>query len=140
MAYDSFRRRMVLFGGNRVLFGKDPTVETFLDDTWEWDGRHWSQIATLGPPPRAKATMAFDRGKAMGDTWEYDGQTWMRVSITGPAPRNHTAMTYDANRKRIILFGGHDGDHVFGDIWEWDVNKWFERAAVDVQKRVDNDH
>lgn len=44
LAYDSQRRRVVLFGGTQNDLGS-------LDDTWEWDGFVWAQIATPSPPP-----------------------------------------------------------------------------------------
>ena len=50
MTYDSLRRRVVLFGRNRVLFGRNPEENKYLDDTWEWDGRRWMQIKVPGPP------------------------------------------------------------------------------------------
>src|SRR5262245_49147939 len=67
MTYDTIRRRVVLFGGNRVLFGRNPKENNYLDDTWEWDGRKWTEMKVAGPPPRAEAAMAFDehRGRAV---------------------------------------------------------------------------
>src|SRR5918994_1538969 len=59
MAYDSVRRKVVLFGGNRVLFGRNPGEVKFLNDTWEWDGRRWTEIKVAGPSPRAEAAIAF---------------------------------------------------------------------------------
>src|SRR5207253_3880650 len=45
MAYDAARQRVVLFGGaERIVFAKP------LDDTWEWDGRTWSQISAGTSP------------------------------------------------------------------------------------------
>jgi hypothetical protein len=105
MTYDSVRKRVVLFGGNRVLFGRTQQDNEYLNDTWEWDGRKWTEIKVAGPPPRAEAVMAFDRerGRAVlfgghcmseksrnrwGDTWEWDGTKWMQITITGPSPRN----------------------------------------------------
>lgn len=37
-----------------------------------------------------------------------------------PSARKHTAVVFDSRRRRLVLFGGHDGDRVFGDLWEWD--------------------
>ena len=41
-AYDSNRRRVVLFGGSRNQPG------TFFGDTWEWDGSYWTQMDDIG--------------------------------------------------------------------------------------------
>ncbi len=67
MAYDSARGVTVLFGGLRY-----PNV---FDDTWEWDGTTWTQLAIPGPPPRQRHGMAYDTARGVtvffrGDTWE----------------------------------------------------------------------
>lgn len=36
MAYDAARSKIVLHGGS--------DGQKILDDTWEWDGKHWTQI------------------------------------------------------------------------------------------------
>ncbi len=41
VAYDQKRERTVLFGGN--------DASTELRDTWEWDGRYWTQVSDIGP-------------------------------------------------------------------------------------------
>src|SRR6478609_11171120 len=45
MAYDSVRSRTVLFGG--TLFAGDLGGD--INDTWEWNGEFWTQIADIGP-------------------------------------------------------------------------------------------
>jgi hypothetical protein len=42
-SHDSDRGENVLFGG-QVTGG-------FLNDTWEWDGTEWTQVADTGPSP-----------------------------------------------------------------------------------------
>jgi hypothetical protein len=66
-------KTMLLFGG------KNDT--TFFKNTWEWDGKHWTQRQDIGPAARAYAAMAYDstRQRAVlfggagsglfGDTW-----------------------------------------------------------------------
>ena len=112
-----------MFGGNRVLFGKGDESDTFLADTWRFKDGHWTSTAAKGPPPRAEASMAYDRDRGrmvlfggyrrtagvterLGDTWEWDGEQWSEVAMDGPTPRNSAAMTYDELRHRIVLFGG----------------------------------
>src|SRR5215471_15203345 len=141
MTYDSIRKKVVLFGGNRVLFGKSPDEKTFLNDTWEWDGHNWSEVKVSGPIQRAEAAFAFDssRGRAvlfggynlaggkrteLGDTWEFDGSQWIQLKVAGPSPRNSAAMVYDPDRKRIILFGGSTEQGLSGETWEWDGKQW----------------
>ena len=49
MAYDSKRGRTVLFGGS--------AGNVNLNDTWEWDGQDWTQVADTGPPARGGHAM-----------------------------------------------------------------------------------
>ncbi|HET7235854.1 MAG TPA: kelch repeat-containing protein, partial [Actinomycetota bacterium] len=118
LSYDRRRKRLVLFGGNRVLFGRDGGGDTTLRDMWEWYEGSWHEVAAQVPGARAEAAMADDRGRRrlvlfggyrgsgstrerLGDTWEYDGSRWMRVATNvGPSPRNGAAMAYDEDRRR----------------------------------------
>jgi len=152
MAYDSVRRKVVLFGGNRVLFGRNPGEVKFLNDTWEWDGRRWTEIKVAGPSPRAEAAIAFDsrRGRVVlfgghnrtgqaggrfGDTWEWDGKSWTEIKVTGPAPRNSAALVYDSMRGKTVLFGGSTQKEVSGETWEWGGKEWVENRAALTQGR-----
>lgn len=149
LAYDSAENRLILFGGNRVLFGTAEDTATFLDDMWAWDGQAWHQIHVSTPPARAEAGIAYDSdrqravlfgghsnegGKRIrfGDTWEWDGQRWEQKSSEGPTPRNGAAMAYDAQRKRTVLFGGSGAS---GETWEWDGQKWEEIASAQTEGR-----
>lgn len=140
MVYDRDRRCIVLFGGNRVLFGAENDKDTFLNDLWEWDGVRWREIKTATPSARAEAIMVYDRhrqrvvlfggyrlveGKSfrLGDTWEWDGKIWQQVSTAGPSPRNGAAMVYDTARRRVVLFGGSGAS---GETWKWDGKSWRE--------------
>jgi hypothetical protein len=80
LEYDPARARCILFGGADTVLD--------LDDTWEFDGSTWFQVATGAVPPRNVASAsAFDavRGRmvvsggfgpagALGATHEYGGQ------------------------------------------------------------------
>lgn len=147
MTYDSVRRVTLLFGGNRVLFGKDADAAVFLNDLWQWNGRQWQELPASGPAARAEAALAFDeqRGRAvlfggyrrvngqverLGDTWEWDGARWTQVSTTGPRPRNGAALAYDRERRCVVLFGGNLTNGGGSDTWEWDGRAWRQSAAV----------
>lgn len=139
-SYDRARKHVVLFGGNRVLFGQAGDEDTFLGDTWEWYEGAWHRLEVRAPPPRAEASMAYDcarrrlvlfggyRGSGphrerFGDTWEFDGSSWRQMETAeGPSPRNGAAMAYDAARKRVVLFGGSGGPSA--ETWEWDGAAW----------------
>jgi hypothetical protein len=49
-------------------------------------------------------------------------------------------MAYDERRRVAVLVGGHDGERVFGDTWEWDGERWARRAGVPPRRRIDNGH
>ena len=134
MAYDTSRKRVVLFGGSKQDAG-----------TWEWDGSAWTQVSDIGPPPRESPAMAFDSDRdrlvlfgggeipELGDTWEWDGSEWTQLSDIGPSPRYASAMAYDATRKRITLQGGANttgtgATVLFQDTWEWDGTEWQQVA------------
>jgi hypothetical protein len=90
---------MVFKGDRAALFGGIDSVNAapaprVLQNTWEWDGRHWTQRQDIGPGPRWRHAMAFDRARSrivlfggvrifaapndpaladnvLGDTWEH---------------------------------------------------------------------
>jgi hypothetical protein len=149
VAYDERRRQAILFGGNRVLFGKGNENDTFLADTWRFQKNQWVRSGTVGPEPRAEAAIAYDRDRGrivlfggyrriagitqrLGDTWEWDGERWSEMALDGPTPRNNAAMTYDELRHRIVLFGGPGPSN---ETWEWDGHRWTSLQAGSVSGR-----
>lgn len=75
MVYDPVRSVCVLHGG------MNPTSGALLNDTWEWNGVSWTQIATPAPAPlRALPAMAMDPIRR-------------RVVIYGGASANFSALT-----------------------------------------------
>jgi len=136
IAYDRARKQMVLFGG---VSGESP--QRAPDDTWEWNGQNWTQVADFGPGGRYWHTMSYDEnrntvvlfggcmldGIAKNDTWEWDGQYWTQVADMGPSPRFLHAMASDMTNKRIVLFGGETSSAVtLQDTWLWDGNQWVQ--------------
>lgn len=125
MAYDAIRRRIVLFGGH-------DGNQTYLGDTWEWDGTYWIPREAEGPSPRLRHAMAFDAGRGVitlfggktnsGDsdqTWEWNGTAWKLLAVQSPAPRSSHAMCFDSVRCSTILFGGEVGTGgINGETWE----------------------
>src|SRR5439155_6124424 len=113
MAYDSVRKRTVLFGGSAAQNGP-------LDETWEHDGSKWTKIATAtAVAPRTGACMAYDAGRGvavmfggrsgntarLAETWEWNGKDWS-LGPSGPPARRSCAMAYDAVRDAVVLVGG----------------------------------
>jgi hypothetical protein len=128
MVYDSARAKTLLFGGLNNING----VLYLYNDTWEWDGTLWTQVASAGPPTREAHAMAYDsqRGRTVlfggwdngtlcSDTWEWDGSAWTQASGAGPAARDFNAMAYDSQRGCTVLFGGSGNGNFFGDTWEY---------------------
>lgn len=49
-------------------------------------------------------------------------------------------MAHDSRRGRTVLYGGHDGEAVFGDTWEWDGARWELVDDVAPRRRLENEH
>ncbi len=142
MVYDAIRGRMLLFGGAPTTQVNGP-----LDDTWEYDGNTWTQLApATTPPPRYSHAMCYDLAQGVtvmfggrmasnmisGDTWLWDGSNWQQQAGPGPSPRTRHAIAYDLNRNRSVLFGGYDGGTTLGDTWEWNGASWSQHATTAV--------
>jgi len=146
MAYDPLRGRIVLFGGVNETGGPNGTPRLF-GDTWEFDGLRWAQvISSTSPPALVGAAMAWDpvaeklllygggttfKANLTSDTWNFDGSDWVKLSPgQNPGTLKDHRMVTDTKRKRIVLFGGIDGEVVNVSITasdlvgEWDSGNW----------------
>jgi hypothetical protein len=139
LAYDTRRRQVVLFGGVSAPGGANQT-QTFLGDTWTWEGERWRKAADDGPRGRYAHGMTFDeragvvllyggaaahRDAPLSDMWKWDGTRWTEIVLTGPTPghRYQPVMVYDRARDRTVLVGGLGGAR---NTWEWDGRTWRE--------------
>jgi hypothetical protein len=130
MTFDSKRGRLVLFGGHNWTEGKRKR----FGDTWEWDGKQWTQVATTGPTPRNGAAICFDsaRGVAVlfggngpsNETWEWDGRQWRQAPASDTPGRFNPVMAYDDKRQRILRLGGWNGKERLGDTWVYESGRW----------------
>jgi hypothetical protein len=137
LAYDSKRRRTILFGGRGTSESSPALV---LDDTWEWDGVAWNEKPVSGPS-MLRPIGAYDkrrerlvvygglaatgetRGQPAADTWEWDGERWSRRSNAGiEGVPNH--MVYDERRKKVVIVQD-------STMWCWDGLEW--RRVTDRQ-------
>jgi len=104
MAYDSYRDRIVLFGGIAAASdGHDcdaGPIGSGCTATWEW--------GVWGTPTCGSAGIPC----------------WKDVTPSGPNPptRGGASMAYDPVRRRTVLFGGAwmGGGRNGNDTWEWD--------------------
>jgi catechol 2,3-dioxygenase-like lactoylglutathione lyase family enzyme len=137
MVYDSKRQQIVLFGG--VSAPAPPNQQqTFLNDTWIWDGSRWRQAAANGPRGRYAHGMVLDerndvvllyggaaafKNAPLSDMWKWDGKRWTEIALSGPTPgyRYQPVMVYDKARGRTVLYGGSGSP---SDTWEWDGDRW----------------
>jgi N-acetylneuraminic acid mutarotase len=130
MCYDSHRQRTILFGG-------DSLRNSSYNDTWEWDGELWTQVADRGPGARRYPALAYDAKRQrtiffggivddqmLGDTWQWDGEDWTQLTNSGPAPRYGHAMVYNEQTERIVLFGGTTARGILSDTWEFNGEEW----------------
>ena len=146
MVYDTQNERLLLFGGNKVLFGDGANSNTLLNDTWEFKKGKWKKlVTTIAPQPRSEAAMIFDavrnkvvlfggytfkekKYKKLHDTWEFYDNDWHLISEEGPSARNGAAMIFDKINKEVILFGGSAIDRQYGEnkgeTWSWNGKKW----------------
>lgn len=95
---DSFRDRMVVFGGY------DYTQA--LNDTWflEFDDPGWFKLTTYGevPPPTLGAFAAYDSRNDRVVVYP----TWTRIETAGEGPDRKGSTVYDAVGNRIIASAG----------------------------------
>lgn len=148
LTYDAARGKIVLFGGTNLDFvyhGND------FADTWEYDGVTWTQVTpATSPPVMRNHVMTYDPNLGVtvvfgsGGLWEYDGSTWRDQSAavpTGLRDRNDAAAVYDPMRKRVVVFGGHDGNGVImTSTLEWDGSTLTEIPGTPSMPLVSGDY
>jgi hypothetical protein len=140
MAYDVARRRVVLFGGYRVV--DDGLERERLGDTWEWDGSEWREVddgGEIAPSPRNGASLAYspDEGGVVlfggngpsGETWLWNGSVWRRLLDGSTTPgRFNPAMAFDPSTRHLLRFGGWNGERRVDDTYVLD-ERWEEVGA-----------
>jgi len=136
MAYDSVRRRIVLFGG------AGDTRQ--LGDTWEWDGKVWTEVTSTNPTPAPRVLdrggLAYDSNRRrvvlyggysfqrLNETWEFDGKDWARITTaTVPSYRQGFSSAFDAARGRLVVFSGAAANT---DLWEYSGSGCYMTADV----------
>ena len=140
MAYDPATRRML------YASGIDPRVpDRSPSETWSWDGRTWTRIASLPRPPSTLARLATDSStghvvalvpaapaRQSLDTFEWDGSGWnlrgsllLHAGVLGPL--------YVDSLHSLVAFGSSapsdDNTPAVADqVWTWDGRTWALRG------------
>jgi hypothetical protein len=57
---------------------------------------------------------------------------WARLHVAGPAAREDHTWTVVGDGRTALLFGGRDGEAIFGDLWAYDLeaDAWTELSPV----------
>ncbi len=123
MEYDLGRRKCVMFSGYAA--GATPSAD--LQDTWEWDGKSWTEIKLACQPlgrwghgmqyVLGRGIVMFGGQKQLSpnngtkqDTWLYDGRSWSEIKPKNPpSARYLLGLAADVAPTRALLFGGSTG-------------------------------
>ena len=118
-----------------------------LNDTWNFDGTSWTQVAVPSAPPvREAATMATlgnqvvlfggygapGVGNLRSDTWTFGASNWTEVYVSSSPPARQGA-TMATLGDGVVLFGGvgsqfasDAGSQLLNDTWTFDGTNWTE--------------
>ena len=134
-AYDTSRRRLVMYGGN-VNNANAPSQEMweFTTSTGTWASR------SGGPPAGMYNQMAFDANRntcimvVNGQTWEYNGNTWGLRATTGASNVRWETLGWDPVTGVTRMIGGAPNNNFCdggnGNITrEWDGIAWTQVAG-----------
>jgi len=126
LMYDANRNKTVLFGG--FYFPSD----SYLNDTWEYDGQVWSRVLPSTPLPKSlaygitydgsrKKVVLLEGSPAKGGLWAWNGSTWDPIETTGPRPESTSVrLAYDEVQQKLIAIAGEG----FTTTWQLDDTTW----------------
>jgi hypothetical protein len=138
--------RALLFSLACIAVACGSTADSYLNDTWTWDGADWHKASSSeGPSWRFGALYVYDEatgeivlfggedaaGKLLSETWTWDGHWKLRHPAVSPPARMWPAAAYDPIRNDVIMFGGNIGKGQAGDIgdtWTWDGQTWSQNS------------
>jgi hypothetical protein len=142
MTYDPVSEKVIMFGGY------DANTNTYLNDTWEFDGATWTQVMTNSPPPaRTAAQMAYDSVSQkvvlyggyngtnyLGDTWLWDGATsqWTQATPAHQPPAVTGPMLFPDPNGHVDYFGGFAPPFYQLTMWQWNGSDWTQLFPTDV--------
>lgn len=132
LSCDSVRNRVVLFGG---VYYPSGGSQTYVNDTWEFDGTNWSKRAPASSPTaRSQGMMAFDPERSVtvlyggsgstnySDVWEWNGTTWTQKTFGTPNPgaQRGGRMVYYPPMHGVLAWGNNLGPSG----WLWNGTAW----------------
>ncbi|MBL8878836.1 MAG: hypothetical protein JNG88_06915 [Phycisphaerales bacterium] len=136
-AYDVPRAKIVKYGG--FSYGDTGTP----DDTWEWDGEEWEQIATPDPvayagqmifdPIRQRCLLLGLQDRSSDDTlrvyvWEWSDEEWVPLTNDGPEASHGFSAAYDHRRNTVLVVSWSGYEKNFAETWEWNGLDWQLRS------------
>lgn len=145
-AYDPLRDRVVLFGGS--VLSADGKTLTGIYDTWEFDGKSWTQVQQTGPTV-GRPVLTWDgqqvlmvgidaNEKTLMYAWDPGSSSWKQMTpATLPDCVEDAGMAYQSHNGVVVLFGGTcSTSTVAGDTWEWDGTTWNKITTVNDPVRL----
>ncbi|MBN2383806.1 hypothetical protein JXQ70_13100, partial [bacterium] len=141
MVYDSSSHVVYIFSG---LYMNNNGGCEYRDDTWYYNGDHWTEVNTEHKPSRRnRAQMVYDSrrdvtvlyggdrvgGWAPDDVcWEFDGEDWTQIETEHkPGRRTRFGFAFHEGIGRAVFFGGdvHMAS-MRNDTWEYDGHDWIQ--------------
>jgi hypothetical protein len=133
VAYDDKRNALILYGGRPIALGK------CNQETWEWDGKTWTQKDVAPPTGCDHVKMVYDAASGesilfsgldptenlVNETWSWNGTEWKLLTQNGPESRGHFGFVYDPAHEQILLYGGY-ASTVTDEFWVWKDDAWKE--------------
>ena len=135
MAWDPTLQQLLVLA---VDLDPETADHLYPSELWGWTGSGWRLVA--GGGPRFSPLQRFVEGpqhpylidggalQNAFTTYEWTGTTWTALDGAAPAVRNGQAAAWDPVRKQLVMFGGFNGNAVFGDTWLLAGGTWREVA------------
>jgi hypothetical protein len=140
IAYDPDLHMVLLFGGIRP-------AQTYLGDTWGWNGTTWRELNVGGfnGPPPGQASMAWDTAldemvlmpasSSGADTWTWAGTRWIDHRQPDPyLPTGVLTLAFDPETNAMVAVGfGNVISPKVGAVtqtWTWDGTVWTQLVTA----------
>lgn len=140
-AFDSARRKVVLFGG--MAINSNSGFPASVNETWEYADGVWSQRTPAhAPAARYGHAMVYDPSRnltflygglnsSVGLFWAFDGNDWTEVPLPSQNPgiQSNHRLVFDPRDSSIVLIPYSSASAV----WKWDGSAWSSLAPTQVQ-------